>query len=80
MHVFRAQRFEGEPAATPEAIPLWMDPRALPWDEVWADDRLWVPHLLAGRAFHGRFIFDGEAMLDHVLEVEDAPPATSSDP
>lgn len=70
VHVFRAREFSGEPAPTPEAIPMWLDPSALPWDEMWADDRLWVPHLLAGRRFEGRFIFEGEAMLDHVLEVE----------
>jgi 8-oxo-dGTP diphosphatase len=31
---------------------------------MWADDRLWIPHLLAGRRFEGRFLFDSEVMLD----------------
>jgi 8-oxo-dGTP diphosphatase len=67
VHVFRADDCLGHPCETPEAIPLWTDIAAIPYDEMWEDDRLWVPSLLADRCFQGRFIFDGERMLDHVL-------------
>jgi 8-oxo-dGTP diphosphatase len=36
---------------------------------MWEDDPLWVPLLLAGKRFEGRFIFDKELMLDHELNV-----------
>ena len=71
VHVFRADACTGEPQETDEALPMWRPVDALPYDEMWADDRLWVPHMLARRPFSGRFIFDGDAMVDHVLEVDE---------
>ena len=70
VHVFRAESHEGEAKETDEAIPLWTRVDTLPFDEMWADDRLWLPHLIAGQRFRGRFIFDGDAMLDHELTVD----------
>jgi 8-oxo-dGTP diphosphatase len=70
VHVFRAEGFRGEPTETSEAIPLWHATDDMPYDEMWADDRHWLPHLFAGRRFAGRFIFDGDAMLDFVLDLD----------
>lgn len=66
--VFRADRFEGEPQTTDEAIPIWTSLAEIPYDEMWADDRIWLPKLLAGETFSGRFLFDGDEMLDHQME------------
>ena len=68
--VYRADGWSGTPVETPEAVPLWVDVDAIPYPEMWADDHLWVPHLLARRRFTGRFVFDGDAMLDYALDVE----------
>lgn len=66
-HVFRAEDCDGLARETDEAAPLWTALDAIPYDEMWADDALWVPVLLAGGRFQGRFVFDGDAMLDHAL-------------
>lgn len=66
-HVFTADACEGEARETDEAIPLWTALDAIPYAEMWADDALWIPHMLAGRRFDGRFVFDGDAMLDHAI-------------
>jgi hypothetical protein len=34
---------------------------------MWEDDRLWIPKMLAREPFTGRFVFDGDTMVDHVL-------------
>jgi 8-oxo-dGTP diphosphatase len=34
---------------------------------MWADDALWLPLLMRGETFRGRFIFDGDRMVDHDL-------------
>ncbi len=71
-HVFSADGCEGTPTATDEAIPLWFPLHAIPYEEMWADDREWLPRMLSGRTpFSGRFVFDGEAMVDCVLEARD---------
>ncbi len=68
-YVFRADACVGQPVETDEATPHWCALDALPFDEMWADDRLWIPLLLAHKTFRGRFIFDREVMLDHHIEV-----------
>lgn len=67
--VYRADDCDGEPRETAEAIPLWTPLDALPFDEMWADDRLWLPDVLEGRSVDGAFVFDGDALLDHTLSI-----------
>jgi 8-oxo-dGTP diphosphatase len=66
--VFAAETFRGTPRETAEARPFWCPVDSLPYEEMWADDRLWIPHLLAGKAFRGYFLFHGDQMLTHRLE------------
>lgn len=62
--VYLATRHEGTAVETPEAVPLWTPLSALPFDEMWADDRHWLAELLLERRhFIGRFSFDGDTML-----------------
>ncbi len=68
-HVFVSTGYSGVPTETGEALPHWFPKDALPFHEMWADDALWVPEVLAGRSVVGRFVFEGEAMLDYTLEV-----------
>lgn len=65
--VFSAEDCLGEPQQTPEAVPLWTPLGRIPWDEMWADDRHWLPLLLAGDDVDGRFLFDGDALRDHAV-------------
>lgn len=62
-YVFRADDCVGEPQETDEAEPRWTPVDQIPYDRMWADDALWMPHLLAGRYFLGRFLFDGDRMV-----------------
>src|SRR6185369_15637381 len=61
--VFFARDYEGELIETVEATPLWFEMDAIPYDEMWADDRYWLPRALQGERFAGRFEFDGDTML-----------------
>lgn len=64
VEVFRATQWEGEAVETPEAIPLWTPLNALPFDEMWADDRFWLGEvLIEQRHFIGKFLFDDDTML-----------------
>lgn len=70
VYAYVASGYESEVRETDEAAPLWTDIEAIPYAEMWEDDRLWLPHALAGYAPQGRYIFDGDRMLDWELEVE----------
>lgn len=69
-YVFETTRWAGEPGQTIEADPFWCREDDIPYQRMWADDSWWIPHLLEGHKFRGRFIFDGEKMLSMSLDVE----------
>jgi 8-oxo-dGTP diphosphatase len=74
VHVFSAIDCESEPQETDEAEPLWTPLDAIPFNEMWADDRLWFPHLLSGEFFRGRFLFAGDTLLGYEIIVENEKP------
>ena len=70
-YVYRASSYEGTPTETDEAKPLWCTIAEIPFDQMWADDPLWFPHLLSRTVFDGVFIFDGDTMVDHRITTRD---------
>ena len=69
-YVFQTETWSGEPVETIEADPFWCDEAEVPYEKMWTDDSWWLPHMLAGRPFRGRFIFDEEDMISMSLDVE----------
>ena len=67
----RSGDLQGEPHETGEAIPFWKPVDAVPYDEMWEDDRHWLPHMLAGSGFTAYFTFDGERMLTKEVELHE---------
>jgi len=67
VRVFVTSRYEGTPCETTEAAPLWFNLDALPYDEMWEDDRVWLPRVLNGEKVDGRFIFESDRMLEHEI-------------
>jgi len=75
VHVFSATGCRGEVRESDEAVPIWTPLGEIPYHEMWADDVIWLPWMLDGKRFTGRFLFDGDAMLDeesHVLTEDDS--------
>lgn len=65
--VYRTGDFEGIPMETVEARPLWVSLDEIPYEQMWEDDGIWLPMLLRGERFQGRWIFEGDRMLDYEL-------------
>lgn len=64
VHVYLAEDHAGEAQETEEAIPLWTGLSALPFEEMWEDDRFWLKELLIDRAkFTGKFLFEEDKLL-----------------
>jgi 8-oxo-dGTP diphosphatase len=70
--VFIATDLLGEPVETEEAAPFWVCISEVPYDAMWADDRHWLPLVLAGKCVSGCFTFDGESMLTKDVEIRAA--------
>ena len=73
VHVFVADEFDGIEKETEEAAPKWFRVDRIPYSDMWPDDRIWMPLMLAGKKFVGDFYFDGESrnLLSHeIREVE----------
>ena len=61
--VYTASAVEGTLIETDEAKPFWEGVSKIPFDNMWTDDRHWIPWMLEGRPFKGYFTFDGDKML-----------------
>ena len=66
-YVYVADRFRGDPVETAEARPFWCAVGALPFDEMWDDDRLWLPRVLEGDRVVGEFLMHDERLAEHRL-------------
>jgi len=69
---FFADAWEGVERSSDEADPFWCDIDKLPWDNMWEDDRRWLPQTLEGKKFRGYYVFDDDKMLFEKLEELDS--------
>ncbi len=67
VHVFLCSEYEGIPAETDEAIPHWFKTTDIPYEKMWEDDIHWIPRMLEGELFDGRYVFSGERMLTYAF-------------
>ena len=70
VHIFKTDAFGGEPEESEEMRPQWFDFEKVPYDDMWPDDRFWLPQVLAGREVRGAFSFgEGDIILSKELEI-----------
>jgi 8-oxo-dGTP diphosphatase len=69
-HVFKASGYEGTPTETPEAKPRWTPLGEIPYEKMWQDDIHWLPAMIEGRSFVGKFVFEGDTMLWKDVQIE----------
>jgi mutator protein MutT len=71
-HVYFCTKWEGEPVETEEMAPQWFKISDIPYDDMWQDDIVWLPHVLKGKKLHGNFTFDGhDNMLAAQIEFKE---------
>lgn len=61
--VFVATAAQGEAQETEEMLPRWFLFSEVPYAEMWEDDVVWLPQVLAGGRVERRFYFDAEGHL-----------------
>lgn len=67
-YLFTARAFEGTPSETDEAIPLFFSLDAIPYDQMWDDNRYWLPRLISGERIKGYSTFRRQRLVDFKLE------------
>lgn len=68
VYVYRTREFSGTPVETREARPLWVKVNEIPYEQMWEDDRIWLPMMIRGERFQTRWIFDGDHMVDYDIQ------------
>lgn len=61
--VFVATVVSGMAVETEEMRPRWFALEDVPYDDMWEDDRVWLPGVFAGGRVMRRFFFDGDGRL-----------------
>ncbi|MBU3934778.1 8-oxo-dGTP diphosphatase [Patescibacteria group bacterium] len=74
VHVFLAKEWRGQAKESEEMLPRWFKTSAIPYKEMWDDDKIWLPHILNGKKLEAGFLFkEGEAIdkynLNFVSEI-----------
>jgi 8-oxo-dGTP diphosphatase len=71
VHIFTADDYDGIEKESAEAVPKWFSVNRIPYNEMWLDDAVWMPLMLEGKKFKGRFYFNKEMnkILRHEIEV-----------
>jgi len=68
VHFFLAEEFDGDPAETEEMKPAWFSLEEIPYKSMWPDDKYWLPIMLEGKSFSGKFIFGkNNEILSHTI-------------
>ena len=69
VHAYISESWLGEPRESEEMRPEWFKAEEIPFSQMWADDKHWLPLVLEGKLVRADFSFDGDAMLDYKVEI-----------
>ena len=59
--------FHGTCARTAEADPFWCRADDIPYDEMWENDRVWLPRVLRGECLRADFRFCRDRLVAHTV-------------
>jgi 8-oxo-dGTP pyrophosphatase MutT (NUDIX family) len=69
VHVFLAKNWIGEPKESEEMLPKWFKDKEIPFEEMWDDDKFWLPHILKGKKLKADFVFkEGEKIAEQNIK------------
>lgn len=57
VNIFVCRTWTGMPAESEEMRPQWFRFDQIPFDQMWPDDKHWLPKILAGKHLTGEFYF-----------------------
>jgi 8-oxo-dGTP pyrophosphatase MutT (NUDIX family) len=70
VHLYLVREWEGDPIETEEMKPQWFGVEEIPFDEMWNDDKHWMPHILTGQKLKAEFQFGHEDnVMDKIIKL-----------
>ena len=70
--VYLCRKWQGEPAESEEMAPKWFKFNEIPYEQMWADDKIWLPKVLEGHFVEADFYFDdNNAVIKQNLKISD---------
>lgn len=66
--IFLVDEWEGEPQETAVIRPMWFKQNQLPESQMWPDNLITIPLVLARKAIRGTFLYNEEGVEEYGLE------------
>lgn len=60
MSIYLSTDFDGEIGESDEMKPEWFEIDKIPYEQMFADDRFWLPEILQGHKLVGEFVYDDD--------------------
>ena len=71
VNLFRVEKWAGEAIETEEMRPQWFKISDLPFDQMWLEDKEWMPLFLAKKKFTGEFYYNKDATAINKFELRE---------
>lgn len=62
-YIYVVTAISGEPQETEEMLPKWFDINRIPYQDMWEDDPIWLPGVIAGGNADMAFYFDKDLRI-----------------
>ena len=64
-HIFLAKDWKGDPKESEEMKPQWFFTDKIPFNEMWPDDKFWLPKILEGKKLKAEFVSKEKETISH---------------
>ena len=68
--IYISKNWSGTPQSSPEIDPRWFPYSNIPYDEMWPDNKLWLPFILEGKTIKGSVTYGGNKnVTEHEINI-----------
>ncbi len=71
--VYFSDKWDGEPKETEEMAPKRFSIEDLPYENMWDDDKLWLPKVIDGKFVRAKFHFDNSGKIENYKIISEKP-------